>query len=878
MSGAGKRTPMMEQYQQMKDACSDALLLFRLGDFYELFYEDAKVASELLELTLTGRGAGEQRMPMCGVPFHAADGYIARLVLAGFKVAICEQVEDPKAAKGLVRREIIRIVTPGTGYEYVKDGDRRLLIGSAARDGERYAAAVLDPMTGESWVRSGGRADCLAWLASMRPVELVASLVQDTGLVQALEETASRLKVTFSPFAGAGTALPDSAHDILVRYLEYTGKRSLPHLRAPHRVEPDALLALTASARAHLELTAPLHPDRKDATLLDTLNFTLTVMGRRRLREMIERPFATPGPIAARLDAVGALYVDTAWRADVRQLLRGLPDVARLASRLSYQTAVPRDLVALAGALERAFGMREALSRAVAGSLLAALCLRLADMRDLVADIARTLVDDPAGSGRDGGVVRADVDPELDRLRGIARGGREYIAALEQEERARTGIKSLKISFNRVFGYYIEVTAANAHLVPSVYERRQTLAGAERFVTPALREREQEILHADELAKEREWVHVARLLEAATARLTAIQETADALAGIDALASLAEAARAHGYVRPTVDEGAAIQIRAGRHPVVERHVGGGYVANDTDLSPDRQIAVITGPNMAGKSTYMRQVALIVLMAQMGSFVPADSAHIGIVDKLFTRIGASDDLAAGMSTFMVEMTESAEILREATGRSLLVFDEVGRGTATYDGMSIAEAMIEYAHDVTAARTLFATHYHELTALPLRLLRLFNLSVAVAEHEGQIIFLHRIVERSADRSYGIQVAERAGLPERVTKRAKQILAQLENRDVSGVTYRQLTVLLDDAAAGAREAAATVIDTRATALADGMSPGSSPRTIRTEAASVKRRLALADELAALELDGMTPRQAQGALYDWQERYRLTRVGEES
>lgn len=846
---------MMEQYRQMKDAAGDAFLFFRLGDFYELFYEDAKVASELLELTLTGRGTGEQRMPMCGVPFHAADGYIARLVLAGYKVAICEQVEDPRTAKGLVRREITRIVTPGTGYEYIKDGDRRPLLGTVARAGERLAAAVLDAMTGESWVQDGGEMDCLGWLASMRPVELVASESQDVELARMLKELAGRLKVTFSPFADAGAEGSGSAHDILVRYLEYTGKRSLPHLKEPRRVKPDALLALSGSARVHLELTAPLHPDSKDATLFDTLDFTLTAMGRRRLREMIEHPFATPAPIAARLDAVEALYADTAWRADVRRHVRGVPDVARLASRLSYQTAVPRDLVLLAEALTQAHGLRETLSQATAGGLLADVSRRLADLRDLSADILRTLVADPPGNGREGGVVRTGVDPELDRLRAIARGGREYIAALEQEERARTGIKSLKIAYNRVFGYFIEITAANAHLVPPEYERRQTLAGAERFVTPALREREQEILHADELAKEREWLHVARLLEAATACLSAIQETADAFADIDALASLAEAARAHGYVRPTVDEGACISIRGGRHPVVERHAGGGYVANDTDLSPDRRIAIITGPNMGGKSTYMRQVALIVLMAQMGSFVPAVSAHVGIVDKLFTRIGASDDLAAGMSTFMVEMTESAEILREATSRSLLLFDEVGRGTATYDGMSIAEALIEYAHDVTKARTLFATHYHELTTLPLRLPCLFNLSVAVAEHEGRIIFLHRIVERSADRSYGIQVAERAGLPERVTARAKQILAQLENREGSGVAYQQLSVLFDEAASHMPL-----------------------RVVAQVSVPVERRLELADELAALDLDGMTPRQAQGALYDWQERYRRIREGEES
>lgn len=835
-----KRTPMIDQYLQIKQAYPDTLLFFRLGDFYELFYDDAVLASGILQLTLTARGTGDNRMPMCGVPFHAAESYIGKLVARGLKVAICEQMEDPKLTKTLVRRDVVRVVTPGTAFEFVRDTDVRLLIATVQEGGtsDDFVAVALDPMTGESWLREGSQAEVGGWLQAMRVTEIVypADVAPPVLALCQMQGEQAGAVLTVAPHEVAAQGV--RGYDLLAAYVAYTGKRSLSHLQAPQHITPDRYLHLSATAIAHLELVQPLHAGRKGATLLEAIDYTGSAMGRRVLRTWIERPLAAVAPIVARQDAIANLLEVPVLLDRILASLKGVPDMARITSRLSFCTATPPDLRRLASLLRRAESILADLRADAQTVLLRSLADQICEFPALLHEMESTLVEEPPVSMSDGGLIAPGVDEEVDQLRELARGGRAWMAALEQKERTSTGIRSLKVAYNRVFGYYIEVTSANAHLVPEYYERKQTLAGAERFVTPELRARETEILHADERLRAREGELFRELLTKVTAQLEHLQVMGRALGELDALASLAESARRHRYVRPEVEESRDIVIRQGRHPVVERSTAGAFVPNDTRLFADeRTLALITGPNMAGKSTYMRQVALIVLMAQMGSYVPAQEARIGLVDKLFTRIGASDDVSAGLSTFMVEMTEMAEILREATDRSFVILDEVGRGTATYDGMSIAEAVAEYMHDVTRARTLFATHYHELTTLPMRLLRCCNLSVAVAEHGDQIVFLHQIVERPADRSYGIQVARRAGLPGAVTERARVILQALEKRAAEPV-YEQVAVTLFDED-------------------DDHPPATS--------------IALPDwvaDLQSLSLDDLSPRQALAVLYDLQKR----------
>ena len=831
-----KRTPMLEQYFAVKQTCEDALLLFRLGDFYELFFDDALLASAVLDLTLTGRGQGENRAPMCGVPYHAADNYIAKLVSSGHKVAICDQMEDPKSVKGIVKREITRLITPGTGFDYLKDDESRTLVATVMEADGEAVGAVANPLTGEVFMRTDERQRLQHWFLQLGVSEVVASAVMTDVERTWLEGLSEKAKCAFSVLPKEESLRPQpvpSAPELLTRYLEYTGKRKLAHMKLPVVVDDVKHLEISASALVNLELLSPLREGRKGATLLEVLDFTKTAMGKRHLKEMIARPLRKAVLIAGRQDSVAAWLEDVITASEVEAILRRVHDLERLVSRISFASALPRDLVQLARSLEAATELGVLLATKSLRGEAAQLMQRLADFTPLFETIRTKLVDDPVGTGKEGGIIRDGFDDEVDRLRDLVRGGRTFIAALEQSERVRTGIKSLKIGYNRVFGYYIEVSGANLHLVPADYERKQTLTNAERFVTSELRKREQEILAADDKLKELEYSHFLALMDSLTPHLRLIQESAEAIGQLDALLSLAEAARRHRYTRPEIDESLELVIRQGRHPVVEHHVQGDYVPNDARLNADaRQIALITGPNMAGKSTYMRQVAQIVILAQMGSFVPADFAHIGIVDKLFTRIGASDDVSAGLSTFMVEMTEAAEIMREATQRSLIVLDEIGRGTATYDGLSIAEAMVEYLHDHLRARTLFATHYHELTALPKRLPRAFNLSVAVVEHGDDIVFLHQIVERAADRSYGIQVAQIAGLPVEVTKRAKRILHSLESgqRAISD-EGEQLAMVFDEA--------------------------------QDETCQEIRR-----ELARNNLDDFTPRRALNFLYEWQAR----------
>ena len=816
------RTPMLRQYQQIKAEHPDAILMFRLGDFYEMFYDDAIAASKALSLTLTARGRGTpHEAPMCGVPYQAAEGYIARLIREGFRVAICDQIEDPRRAKGIVRRAVTRVVSPGT----VTD-ERQLQAvapnyiaalrpsGEPARGGPRaeVGCAYLDLSTGDFRLEEhrGPRAlESLAEsVAAFDPREIV--LPEGTALADLLpREAAGRVLVSAAPgwafaadaayrallerlstaslegFGCEGRDLAIGAAGGLLQYLKETQKTDLKHLTRIVWREAGDCMILDAATRRTLEIAENARDGGREGTLLSILDRTETAMGGRLLRDWILRPLVAVEPIGERLEAVGFLIERPAERDALRRLLARVGDLERLLARCSLGTAGARDLVAMRDSLAALPGIA-ALGVAFTVPALAGQVAGLDVLGDLHARLTDSLADDPPPTIREGGIFRDGVHAELDDLRAIKRDGRAYLAAVEARERARTGIASLKVRYNRVFGYYIEVSNANRGLVPDDYERRQTLIGAERYVTPELKEHEARVLTAQERIEGLEYELFVALREEVAARATRLRATAQAAAALDALASLAEAAAAGGYARPRVDDSGRLRILEGRHPVVERLLESErFVQNDClmDLE-ERQILILTGPNMGGKSTYLRQVALIVLMAQAGSFVPAAEADIGLVDRIFSRVGASDNLARGQSTFLVEMIETANILNNATPRSLILLDEVGRGTATFDGLSIAWSVAEYLHDTKAvsARTLFATHYHEMTELALLRPRVKNLTMAVREWNETIIFLRKVLEGSADRSYGIQVARLAGLPRDVIERAREVFLNLEREELS------------------------------------------------------------------------------------------------
>ncbi|MBX6377283.1 MAG: DNA mismatch repair protein MutS, partial [Clostridia bacterium] len=795
-------TPMMEQYRRMKEEAGDALLFFRLGDFYEMFFEDAEVGARELELVLTGRDGGGVRVPMCGVPAQAVDTYVNRLVQKGYRVAICEQVEDPAKARGLVRRAIVRIVTPGT----VLDGQwldataNNFLCAVASVDGVPGLAAV-DISTGDflvSQFRPGSLDELLDGLARLLPREclLGPAIGSDPALRAALGRfgtfVTERPAAAFEPaqarrrllehfgvsslhgFGCEGMTAAVSAAGALLDYLQETQRAALPHLTDLRVVTYGEEMLLDAATRRNLELTQSLRDGGRQGSLLDALDATVTAMGSRVLRRWVEAPLRRREPIEERLDAVEYFVRRPRLRAAVRRALDGVYDLERLQSRIACATAGPRELVALRRSLEALPTVRSSLSGdGELPALLARLAAALAVPSEPAALIARALVDDPPAAVAEGGVIREGFDPELDRLRQESRAGKAWVAELEARERERTGIRSLKVGYNKVFGYYIEVTHANRDLVPDDYVRRQTLAGAERYVTPELKEREEAILTAEERAAALELQHFVAVREAVARHTVAVQAAARSVGALDALAALAEVAATRGYVRPVVDEGLALVVEEGRHPVLEQSLGPhAFVPNDARLDGEGdRFLVVTGPNMAGKSTFARQIALIVLMAQMGSFVPARSCRVGLVDRVFTRIGAGDDIAGGRSTFMVEMQEVANILRNATERSLVVLDEVGRGTSTFDGLSIAWAVSEDLYGRVRARTIFTTHYHELTALEDLLPGVRNLTVAVRERDGGLVFLHRVVPGRAARSYGVEVARLAGLPAAVVERARE-----------------------------------------------------------------------------------------------------------
>ena len=806
-----KLSPMMEQYFRIKEQHKDHILFYRLGDFYEMFYDDAILASKELELTLTGRDCGqEERAPMCGVPYHSCEGYIARLIKKGYKVAICEQMEDPRLAKGVVKREVIRVVTPGTLVETsMLDEGQNNFIASICPEGEQYGLAVADISTGEihaaqftdpddstlknelsrfapneivfhpafldkkemaEFIRN--RLSCCA--ECLREEQYDFSEAQRRVLEQFGKSDLSELSLDQRPLAV-------QAIGGLLDYLTETQMNGVDRLVSLDLYSESQFMALDLTARRNLELTETMRTGEKKGTLLWVLDRTRTAMGKRLIRQYVEQPLLSPAVIGRRLDAVDELYQDTMLRDTVRERLGGIYDMERLMTKIVFGNCTPRDVRTFGAAIAALPALRSCLE-GTKSRFLREIYQEMDELTDIADRIGRAIVDDPPITLKDGFVIRDGYSAELDEVRSLVTGSREYLAGIESRERERTGIKNLRIGYNKVFGYYIEVTKSNLELVPADYIRKQTLSTGERYITEELKDLEGRILTASEKMLTMESELFRELREFISGHLFRIQRTAGAVARLDVFASFAESAMQNGYVRPMVDLSGVIRIEDGRHPVVEQLLDGGqFVANSLYLDRgENTVAIITGPNMAGKSTYMRQCALIVLMAQIGCFVPARSASIGIVDGIYTRVGASDDLATGQSTFMVEMTEVADILKNATRDSLLILDEIGRGTSTYDGMSIARAVIEYIADKKklGAKTLFATHYHELTVLEDSIVGIRNFNIACRKRGEEIIFLRKIVPGGADESYGIEVSKLAGIPDEIIRRAFEILGALES----------------------------------------------------------------------------------------------------
>jgi len=916
-------TPMFRQYQAAKARQPDALLFFRMGDFYEMFYDDARIAARVLGLALTSRTKGENYVPMAGVPYHAVDTYLRRLIQAGYKVAICEQLEDPREAKGLVERDIVRIVTPGTLTEDSMLEARSqnylaaILPAAGGADGGRASGlAWVDLSTGEFWVAEPPRDSLADQLSRIHPAECL--LPESLHLQEERPAALADLDVlvtyrpdwTFSPDTGErelcrhfavgglegfgceGMTAALGAAGALLEYLRETQQTELGHLRKLTPYRPADFLILDRATQRSLELVETARERSTVGSLLWVLDETATAMGARLLRQWLLSPLTDPAAINRRLDLVQAFAEDDGLRSQVRGALRRSSDLERLAARLGCERASPRDLLGLAHSLALVPDLGKLLSES-GREVFAELAGGLDPVPEAHDLIARAIDPESPASLREGGVIRRGYSRELDDLRVTGRDGRQWLAEFRAREVQRTGIPTLKVGYNDVFGYYIEVTHTHRERVPADYVRKQTLKNAERYVTPELREFGEKVLAGEERALELEG-SLFHDVRAQVARFTArIQETAQALARLDVLADLAEVARKNRYVRPAVDDGLVLDIADGRHPVLERTLTEErFVPNDTALDPaSTQVAVITGPNMAGKSTYVRQVALIVLLAQMGSFVPARSARVGVADRIFTRIGAADELARGRSTFMVEMTEAANILNNASPRSLIVLDEIGRGTSTFDGLAIAWAASEYLHEHVGARTLFATHYHELTELELLLPRVKNFNVAVREWGDEVVFLHKIVPGGTDKSYGIQVARLAGLPREIIDRAKAILANLEQEELDETSRpklarptrrtRQARTAAGASVAGAGEApvggggvAEEEAEDRPSEKAGRrgpLAPGepepkpAGPRQLPLFASPAEE---VAQTLRSLNLDQLTPKQALQKLKDLQEK----------
>lgn len=804
-------TPMMQQYLKTKEQYKDCILFYRLGDFYEMFFDDAKLVSKELELTLTGKSCGlEERAPMCGVPYHAVEGYLNRLVSKGYKVAICEQMEDPKEAKGLVARDVVRIVTPGTNLS-TADETRNNYLMCIVYLSDRYGISTADITTGDYLVTEvDSERKLLDEINKFAPAEIICNEAFSMSGVD-LEDLKFRLHIALSPLEAwyfddelckktllehfqtaslAGLGLTDLscgmlAAGALLKYLYETQKQPLTHMTRLQTYTIGRYMLIDSSSRRNLELTETLREKQKRGSLLWVLDKTKTAMGARMLRSFVEQPLIDRIEIEKRHGAIEELNGQVITREEIREYLNPIYDLERLIGRISYQTANPRDLIAFRSSLEMLPHIRTLLEE-FSSPLLSEIRENLDPLTDLQTLIQEAIEEDPPISIRDGNIIKDGYHEDVDRFRRAKTEGKSWLAKLEAEEREKTGIKNLRVKFNKVFGYYLEVTNSYKDMVPETWMRKQTLTNAERYITPELKELEDTILGAEEKLTALEYSLFCGLRDRIAAEVLRIQKTAKAVALLDVFASLAFVAERNHFVRPKMNEKGLIDIKGGRHPVVEQMIDHGmFIPNDTRLDNNtNRISIITGPNMAGKSTYMRQTALIVLMAQIGSFVPADSAKIGIADRIFTRVGASDDLASGQSTFMVEMTEVANILRNATSNSLLILDEIGRGTSTFDGLAIAWAVIEYISNpkVLGAKTLFATHYHELTELEGSLAGVKNYCIAVKEKGDDIVFLRKIIRGGADKSYGIQVAKLAGVPDAVISRAKELVEELSEADIS------------------------------------------------------------------------------------------------
>ena len=813
-------SPMMQHYVATKEEYKDCILFYRLGDFYEMFFEDAKTVSEELELTLTGKDCGlEERAPMCGIPYHAAEVYIGRLIEKGYKVAICEQMEDPKQAKGIVKREVVRVVTPGTtmNTQGLDEAKNNYIMSVVCLDG-KFGISVADISTGECLVTELEKeSKLLDEINKFVPAEIICNQsfmvcgidIEDLHsrlhiCVNALEDwyfddakCEQVLEEHFHTYSMDGLGLGDYncgqiASGALFQYLYMTQKSDMPQMTSITPYVTDRYMVIDSSSRRNLELVETMREKQKRGSLLWVLDKTRTAMGARLLRTFTERPLIDSDEINARLTAVEELNKQAMIRDEIREYLRPVYDLERLISRISYQSANPRDLIAFKTSLEMLPFIKQLLN-SFEGGLLGEIQEELDALEDLYGLIDAAINEDPPLAMKEGGIIRDGYDETIDQYRQAKHEGKQWISELEASEREKTGIRNLKIKYNKVFGYYLEVTNSFKNLVPDHYTRKQTIANAERYITPRLKELEDMILGAEDKLYALEYDKFCTIRDTIAGEVLRIQNTAKAIAKLDVFASLSVVAQHHNFVRPKLNNRGVISIRGGRHPVVEQMIPNDmFISNDTDLdNQEHRLAVITGPNMAGKSTYMRQTALIVLMAQIGSFVPADKANIGIVDRIFTRVGASDDLASGQSTFMVEMTEVANILRNATANSLLILDEIGRGTSTFDGLSIAWAVIEHIADkkLLGAKTLFATHYHELTELEGKLPGVHNYCIAVKEKGDDIVFLRKIVAGGADKSYGIQVARLAGVPESVLARAKELVEQLITSDITA-TVRDIT----------------------------------------------------------------------------------------
>lgn len=871
-------TPMMQHYLKTHEEYKDCILFYRLGDFYEMFFDDAKVVSKELELTLTGKSCGaEERAPMCGIPYHAAETYLTRLVKKGYKVAICEQVEDPKLAKGMVKREVTRVVTPGTTLNaQALDETKNNYIMCIAYIGDHYGISSADITTGDYYVTEvDSERKLLDEVNKYQPTEIICNeafyisgididdMKNRMGIViysldawYFSDETAQMtLKDHFKvrDLEGLGLADYDSgvvAAGALLKYLYETQKTTLSNLVAIHPYTTGKFMIIDSSTRRNLELVETLREKQKRGSLLWVLDKTRTAMGARTLRSFVEQPLIERTEIEERYDAIDEFNTNAITREEIREYLNPVYDLERLITRVTYQTASPRDLIAFRNSIHMLPPIKTLMSD-FQSPLLKRLYEQLDTLDELYELIERSITEEPPLTLHDGGILKEGYNEEVDRLRKAKTDGKSWLADLEAKEREKTGIKNLKIKYNKVFGYYLEVTNSFKDLVPDYFTRKQTLANAERFITPELKELEDVILGAEDKLIVLEYELFREVRQKVADEVVRIQKTAKAVAQIDVFASLATVAEQNNYCRPKLNEKGLIDIKDGRHPVVERMIQNEmFVANDTYLdNGSNRVSIITGPNMAGKSTYMRQSALIVLMAQIGSFVPAKSAKIGIVDRIFTRVGASDDLASGQSTFMVEMSEVANILRNATSNSLLILDEIGRGTSTFDGLSIAWAVVEHISNprLLGAKTLFATHYHELTELEGKLNSVNNYCIAVKEKGDDIVFLRKIVKGGADKSYGIQVAKLAGVPDNVIERAKEIVEELSNNDITEIVQN--------------------------ISAEGSSKRSKPKLdeVDLEQISLLDTMdndTILNELKELDLGQMTPIKAMNKLYELQNK----------